>query len=57
MKLLVMHFHPTSRHFTSLRPKYSPQHPVNISQTQIKRVAAVPTSSLRETYPLFQGRV
>jgi hypothetical protein len=28
MKLLVMQFSPTSRHFVSLRSKYSPQHPV-----------------------------
>jgi hypothetical protein len=28
MKLLIMQFSPTSRHFVSLRSKYSPQHPV-----------------------------
>jgi hypothetical protein len=28
MKLLIMQFHPISRHFISLRSKYSPQHPV-----------------------------
>jgi hypothetical protein len=28
MKLLIMQFSPTSCHFTSLRTKYSPQHPV-----------------------------
>jgi hypothetical protein len=28
MKLLIMQFSPTSCHFTSLRSKYSPQHPV-----------------------------
>jgi hypothetical protein len=27
MKLLVMQFPPISRHFISLRSKYSPQHP------------------------------
>jgi hypothetical protein len=27
MKLLIMQFSPTSRHFFSLRSKYSPQHP------------------------------
>jgi hypothetical protein len=27
MKLLIMQFSPTSRHFISLRSKYSPQHP------------------------------
>jgi hypothetical protein len=29
MKLLIMQFSPTSRHFISLRYKYSPQHPAN----------------------------
>jgi hypothetical protein len=29
MKLLVMQFSSTSRHFISLRSKYSPQHPVH----------------------------
>jgi hypothetical protein len=28
MKLLIMQFPPISRHFVSLRSKYSPQHPV-----------------------------
>jgi hypothetical protein len=28
MKLLIMQFSPISRHFISLRSKYSPQHPV-----------------------------
>jgi hypothetical protein len=28
MKLLIMQFSPTSRHWISLRSKYSPQHPV-----------------------------
>jgi hypothetical protein len=28
MKLLIMQFSPTSCYFISLRPKYSPQHPV-----------------------------
>jgi hypothetical protein len=28
MKLLIMQFSPISRHFISLRTKYSPQHPV-----------------------------
>jgi hypothetical protein len=28
MKLLIVQFSPTSRHFISLRSKYSPQHPV-----------------------------
>jgi hypothetical protein len=28
MKLLIMQFSAPSRHFISLRPKYSPQHPV-----------------------------
>jgi hypothetical protein len=28
MKLLIMKFSPISRHFMSLRTKYSPQHPV-----------------------------
>jgi hypothetical protein len=28
MKLLIMYVSPTSRHFISLRSKYSPQHPV-----------------------------
>jgi hypothetical protein len=28
MKLLIMQFSPPSRHFISLRSKYSPQHPV-----------------------------
>jgi hypothetical protein len=27
MKLLIMQFPPTSRHFISLRSKYSPQYP------------------------------
>jgi hypothetical protein len=44
MKLLVMQFPPTSRHFISLRSKYSSQHPVSTSQTQIKSIAAVPSS-------------
>jgi hypothetical protein len=35
MKLLIMQFPPISRHFTSLRFKYSPQHPV------IKRLQSV----------------
>jgi hypothetical protein len=30
MKLLIMQFSPASRHFISLRSKYSPQHPVLI---------------------------
>jgi hypothetical protein len=28
MKLLTVQFPPISRHFNSLRPKYSPQHPI-----------------------------
>jgi hypothetical protein len=28
LKLLIMQISPTSRHFISLRSKYSPQHPV-----------------------------
>jgi hypothetical protein len=32
MKLLIMQFSPTSRHYKSHRSKYSPEHPVDLVQ-------------------------
>jgi hypothetical protein len=36
MKLLVMQFSPVSRHFTSLRSQYSPQHAVLVAKDDKK---------------------
>jgi hypothetical protein len=38
MKLLIMQFSPTSRHFISLRSKYFPQHPVQSEQLYVRKI-------------------
>jgi hypothetical protein len=55
MKLLIMQFSPTSCHFMSLWPKYSPQHPVlkhpqSILLHQCQRPSFTPIQYDRQNY-------
>jgi hypothetical protein len=58
MKLLIMQFSPTSRHFISLRSKYSSQHPVlehppynvsdQVSQARVCRPRALVSADMKK---------